>query len=347
MTHPRAELAIDARPVGPDGQPYAVARVLGESMLLHQLRLAGQLGLGTVTVHRGAEPIPSPVPPREGRVPTIAWSHTAPEATDQVLRTDRLYDPKRLRRALRAGRELESAVLWRLDQAGGLEHAEAELVRRRTYQPLGRYWALGPARWLARRFQPTAVRPNHLTLAAGACMLGAILLAAIPEAGPGLRLLTALGLALGLVLDTADGHLARLQGTASGFGRWLDATLDEVNDHALHAAIGWSAFASTGSPLWLLLTTLYSGSKALFQFSNQLAEQELQSAPVELRPTESVCERSSARRLVELAGHADLRWHLWIVLALIGQLWIALVLYAIYFPVRFLAGSIGKAVRHA
>ena len=58
----------------------------------------------------------------------------------------------------------------------------------------------------------------------------------------------ALCLALALVLDTADGRLARLQGTCSAFGRWLDQVLDELADLALHAAIAWAAFVRDGQP---------------------------------------------------------------------------------------------------
>ena len=66
-----------------------------------------------------------------------------------VLRTDRLYDPNKLRRAYLKGKDPESAVIWRLDRPLGLAGAEDELIRRRTYQPLGSYWAIGPARTLA------------------------------------------------------------------------------------------------------------------------------------------------------------------------------------------------------
>jgi hypothetical protein len=49
---------------------------------------------------------------------------------------------------------------------------------------------------------------------------------------------------------------------------------------------------------------------------------------------------------VRLAGHADVRWHLWIVLAAAGRLDFALVAYAVYYPARALAGAVRKAVRH-
>jgi hypothetical protein len=56
--------------------------------------------------------------------------------------------------------------------------------------------------------------------------------------------------------------------------------------------------------------------------------------------------RSLGQTFVRLAGHADVRWHLWIVLAALGQLDAALVVYAAYFPARALAGALRKAARH-
>ena len=40
-----------------------------------------------------------------------------PQAGAAILRTDRLYDARRLRRAVRTGADPESAVIWRLDRA--------------------------------------------------------------------------------------------------------------------------------------------------------------------------------------------------------------------------------------
>jgi hypothetical protein len=48
-----------------------------------------------------------------------------------------------------------------------------------------------------------------------------------------------------------------------------------------------------------------------------------------------------------MIGHADLRWHLWIVLAVVGRLDLALGVYAAYFAVRALGGAVRKGVRYA
>ena len=96
-----------------------------------------------------------------------------PPENAAILRSDRLYDANRLRRAIDRGRDPESAVIWRLDRPQGLDGAEDELIRRRTYQPVGRYWALAPARWLAETLSPTRVRPNAVTIAsATSCLRG-------------------------------------------------------------------------------------------------------------------------------------------------------------------------------
>ena len=346
MSRPSPSLVIDARPRGPDG-PLAGAIVLGRPVLAHLIDLATELGREPVAVHARAD--------EHGRfrallaeipdAPVVFATGPPPEGC-AILRTDRLYDPKRLRRALHRGRDPEAAVLWRLDPPGGLAGAEEEWIRRRSYQPLGHVWALAPARRLARALRDTPVRPNALTLASAALMLAAAATVAIAGEGVAARAVTAIALALALVLDTADGHLARLQGTASVFGRWLDAVLDELGDMGLHAAIAWSAFARDGRPAWLVLGMLYAMGKYLFVVGNTAdprAEPQDGGVPA---PLQTASTRPIAH-LARWAGHADVRWHLWIVLAALGRLEAALACYAIYFPARAVAGAIRKAGRHA
>ena len=343
---PSPHLVIDARPRGPSG-PLAGELVLGRCVLAHLLDLASAFHDATIVVHarpeehRRLEELVADWP--AGR---IVFAPGPPSEGATILRTDRLYDPRRLRRAVRRGREPESAAIWRLDRPKGLKGAEAELIRRRTYQPLGRYWALGPARLLARGLCPTSVRPNAVTLASAALMLGASCVVAFGASGTIARYSTAAALALALVLDTADGHLARLQGTATEFGRWLDALLDELCDMALHAAIAWAAFARDHAGGWLVLGMLYGMGKYLFVIGNEgwrgpVTEDDDRPSRGPLVPA-----ATGARAWVRWAGHADIRWHLWILLAALGRLDVALAVYAAYFPARALAGAFRKAARH-
>ncbi len=344
------DLVIDARPRGPRG-PLAGEQVRGRSVLEHLLDVAETLpaGPGPVAVHARLDEHPALAAAVAARpAGRFVLAVGPPSEGAAVLRSDRLYDPHRLRRALRRGKDPESAVIWRLDRPGALAGAGDELTRRQTYQPLGRFWAIGPARRLAAALAPTRVRPNAVTLAAAGLMLAAAGLVASGRAGVVANLGAALALAAALVLDTADGHLARLQGTASAFGRWLDAWLDEVCDMALHAAIAWSAFARTGAAGWLLMGMLYASGKYVYLVG--VSEDRAggggggSAAAAKMTPAPS---RSPARDVVRLAGHADVRWHLWIALAAAGRLDAALAAYAVYFPARTLLAAARKAVGRA
>jgi len=376
MSARAVHLVIDARPRGPRGL-FAAELVLGRSVLDHLLDLTVELATPSepVLVHARADDHHQlrelAGKPHRG---DLVFVNGPPRADATVLRTDRFYDAKRLRRGLQRGRSPESAVLWRLDQPEALQTADEELKRRLTYQPLGKYWAFPLARELAQVLSPTRVRPNHLTLTAAALMLLAAGSIALARSGWPDRSITALALALALVLDTADGRLARLQGTTSAFGRWLDQVLDELADLTLHAAIAWAAFRQADQPIWLVLGIVYASGKYLFLVQSILGDElearssetagfrfsvfgfrllphivprDTVSTNTELPKTENRKLKTGMAEAFRVIGHADVRWHLWIALAILGRLELALAAYAIYFPVRALAGSVRKGVRYA
>ena len=359
MSARAVHLVIDARPRGPHG-PLAAEMVLGKSVLHHLLDLAVEhVPPGkAIEVHaRGVEHERLRELALGSSTRAVVFVNGPPRADTAILRTDRLYDPARLRRGLRRGRSPEAAVLWRLDRPESLLTAEEELTRRISYQPLGKYWAFPLARSLAERLCPTSVTPNAVTVASGTLMLWAAALIAVDPSGWVCQATVGSSLALALVLDTADGRLARLQGTSSAFGRWLDQVMDELADMGLHAAIAWAAFCRDGQPIWLLIGIIYAYGKYIFMIQSLLGD-ELEgpkSNPAILlgasgRGAESSRSGKGLDRLtglVRLTGHADVRWHLWIVLAFAGRLDVALAAYAAYFPARAFAGVVKKGVRHA
>ena len=187
MSSPALHLVIDARPRGPAG-PLATEIVLGRPLLARLLEQALLVAPPDrpIAVHAREEEhallrglVGEAAP---GRAVLVTGP---PQVGAAILRTDRLYDIQRLRWAVRRGRNLETAVIWRLDRGRSLATAEEELKRRLTYQPLGRFWAFGLAERLAEALEPTSVRPNALTLAAAALMLSAAVLVAIRGLGPG------------------------------------------------------------------------------------------------------------------------------------------------------------------
>jgi phosphatidylglycerophosphate synthase len=345
MSRPSRRLVIDARPRGPAG-PLAEERVLGRALIDHLVEMAESITPPDESIaiyarqdeHERIRRLLAARPSSRYRL-TLG----SPPEDASILRADRFYDADRLRRAIRKGRDIEGAVIWRIDRPHALAGLHDEALRRREYQPLGRFWAAAPALALARALAPTSIRPNHVTLSAGSAMLGASAMVAFGRTGVAGQIAPAAAIAASLVLDTADGHLARLQGTSSAFGRWLDSNLDELGDMALHAAIAWSAFGRSGHVGWLLVGMAYAASKFLFFFGSTAASEE-SAGPV---PPRTTAHPGLIRRVVHLIGHADIRLHVWIILAVVGRLEWALVAYAAYFAARYAGGAVRKAVGDA
>jgi hypothetical protein len=338
-------ISIDARARGPAG-PLAVHPLLGRPMVHHLLDAAETLGpeSGPVAIHARHDEHDELRDALDGRQsPGVVLKTGPPPEGSLILRMDRLYDPKRLRRAALRGKPAELAAIWRLDGPHGLDGAETELARRQSYQPLGRYWALWPAKLLARSLVPTRIRPNALTLTACGLMLTAAGLVAFGRFDDWAGYGAAVALAVALVLDTADGHLARLQGTASAFGRWLDSVLDELADSMLHAGIAWSAFEATGQAVWLVLGMAYLAGKQLFHHANN--EWDSIRTPAKAAPPAPLGAGEApgpAARIIRGLGHADFRWHIWIALAALGWLQAELIMFSLYYPARAVAGAWSK-----
>jgi hypothetical protein len=358
ISTPERRVVIDARPRSARGL-FAGEMVLGKSLLSHTIE-------NSLSVGSGGSPIVVLVDEvdrfevdrllgghRSGRF-ELADSLAPSDAL--ILRTDRLYEPRRLRKAAARGGDPETAVLWRLDGPLSVEVAGDELLRRRAYQPLGRYWAFPIARMIADRLVATPVRPNALTLIAGLLMIAAAALIAAAPSTIATRTIAATAMAIALVLDTADGRLARIQGTSSPFGRWLDNVLDELADVSLHAAIAWAAFVGSGRPGWLALGILYASGKYLFVIQSTAgeildrAQGRSAGAPIDPNLDGPTVDRrgflGALRTVARGLGHADFRWHVWIVLAAVGRLDVALAVYAVYFPARAGMSCLKRGVEH-
>lgn len=91
-------------------------------------------------------------------------------------------------------------------------------------------------RAVAAALRRTPVTPNQLTWAGAVLTYGTLIwLAVWAQPQPGTALAGVL-LAAGYVLDSADGQLARLQGSSSAYGEWLDHLLDNGRMTVMHVA---------------------------------------------------------------------------------------------------------------
>lgn len=124
---------------------------------------------------------------------------------------------------------------------GRLAEARAELATRQksnkgvslysryVNRPLGR-----PVAALAFALRMT---PNQVTLISAALSGCGVLVLALARPTWGVGILVWLLLAAGFVVDSADGQVARLTGTSSIRGEWLDHLVDSGKMVAIHSAV--------------------------------------------------------------------------------------------------------------
>ncbi len=249
---------------------------------------------------------------------------------------------------------------------GGCPTAAA---RARRY-PISRWYLRPLAGWVAEGLCPTPVRPVHLTLGGLAVGLAATAVLWLrPEMAPWAGLLV-----LGAwFFDRADGQLARCQGTASAWGAWLDANVDEVLDVTWHIAAASAAAHLAGSSLPWALAMAFLAGKYLFMHGlvgerairaerggvgrpapngHEPAPNGHEPAPngstvVAGLPTEPLTPdggRGWTRWLYHLPGNADVRLHLLVAGLLTGWLTAELALVAVYYNARWLLryGLVGR-----
>ncbi len=196
--------------------------------------------------------------------------------------------------------------------------------------PLARWYLRPAAAQLARWLSPTWVRPWHLTLCGLALALAA---AGVLFAGPSATVGAGVLVLGAWFFDRAEGQLARHQGSASRFGAWLDANVDELVDIGLHTATAAAAAAWTSSAWpWGLLIAFLAGK---YLFMHGLASE--QCGADEIGPVPDCEPRGWLRRAYHLPANADVRIHLLAAALLTGWLTAELAVIAVYYNARWLA----------
>jgi phosphatidylglycerophosphate synthase len=117
--------------------------------------------------------------------------------------------------------------------------------------------------------------PDAVTWTSAAFSLaGFAVVAAVPPSFAAALAATLL-LVIGYALDSADGQLARLTGTGSRAGEWLDHVVDAARIPMLHLAIASSFFfRSPDGSLWLVAAALtFAVVSSVWFFGSVLASQ--------------------------------------------------------------------------
>jgi phosphatidylglycerophosphate synthase len=203
-----------------------------------------------------------------------------------------------------------------------------EESRRAENYPISRWFLRPLAGLVARRLTHSNVRPWQVTLAGFGCtLLASASLAVLPTPSAFVCLL----ILAAWFCDRLDGQLARRQGTATRFGAWLDANLDELADLTLHTAFAYAASFRWGNVAWLMWGAFVVG-KYLFMYGLAFEESEA--------PAESIAEpseQSLLRRCYHWPANADVRIHLAAAAAFCGWLEVELAFIAVYYQVRWIA----------
>ncbi|PRX95763.1 CDP-alcohol phosphatidyltransferase family protein [Allonocardiopsis opalescens] len=145
-------------------------------------------------------------------------------------------------------------------------------VRERTYKGRDSWWTVLLVDPLASRLvritaNRTSVTPNQLTL--GALVLGLAAAVCFAMADWPWLLAGAVLFHFSFVLDCMDGKIARLKGTGSLFGTWLDYVFDRLRVLICAVALAAGQFAATGDAvfLWVALAVVFLD---MFRYLNAL-----------------------------------------------------------------------------
>ncbi|MDM7855572.1 CDP-alcohol phosphatidyltransferase family protein [Cellulomonas alba] len=186
-----------------------------------------------------------------------APEESAPDAREGAT-ADATGNPRR--------REPYRTTLARLASAQKAAARSAPAYSRFVNRRLGRLLAAGAYR--------LGLTPNQVTgLSAVATFAGIALLVLFP-ASVGLGVAVTACLVLGYALDSADGQVARLTGTGSPAGEWLDHMVDatKIATMPLALAVGFYRF-DTVSRGWLLVPLLHAVAGSVLFFGMILTEQ--------------------------------------------------------------------------
>jgi phosphatidylglycerophosphate synthase len=131
-----------------------------------------------------------------------------------------------------------------------------EDVQSQTYKARDAWWTVFlvdplAGRLVVRIANRTSITPNQLTW--GALVLGLGSAACFVMSSWQWLIAGALLYHLSFVFDCVDGKIARLKGTGTVLGGWLDYVFDRVRVLACTIALMWGQYAATGKDLYPLL----------------------------------------------------------------------------------------------
>ena len=176
--------------------------------------------------------------------------------------------------------------------------------------------------------------PNQITLTS---LIMALVVAGFFATGwwP-LMIIGAVGVQVSIIIDCADGEVARYTGVSSQFGAWLDASTDRIKEYALYAGLAFGA-SHHGVNLWplamglMILQTVRHMSD--YNFHAVQVIRETAAMPLSLGEPNDIPAASNGSLLdtsAALNSNSKIRWIKKIIHMPIGERWLVISLGAAF-----------------
>lgn len=138
-----------------------------------------------------------------------------------------------------------------------------------------RYVNRPAGRVLAAAGYSAKLTPNQITVISAAFTFAGVVMIAVLRPAPAVAIGIFAALVLGFALDSADGQLARLTGTGSAAGEWLDHVVDCAKMLAIHMAVLISFYRHFGfsDPVLLFVPVAFQFAAVMVFFGGILTEQ--------------------------------------------------------------------------
>lgn len=208
----------------------------------------------------------------------------------------------------------------------------------------------GLARGVAALLASWGWSANKVSLASALVSFVGILLLLLLPVEPWTGVIAAVILAVGYLLDSADGQVARLTGTGSSAGEWLDHVTDAARTPAIHLCILVGFIKIYGASAWqwwipliycLIAATHFMGQILAEQLLRLLAEagpaQADEQPAVADQPSSPGLRRSVARSIIMV--HTDSGTLCWLFLT-----WGFPPLFLLLYVLMFAANSLTSVV---
>jgi hypothetical protein len=161
-----------------------------------------------------------------------------------------------------------------------------------------------------------------------------------------LMIVGAIGVQVSIIIDCADGEVARYTGVSSQFGAWLDAATDRVKEYALYAGLAFGA-SQNGLNLWplamglMVLQTVRHMSDYNFHAVQVIRETAV--TPISLSEPNDIPAASNGSLLdasAALNSNSKIRWVKKVIHMPIGERWLVISLGAIFNSPSFALGAL-------